>query len=183
VKILLAPHADDETLFACATLLREHPTVILCLPGATRHGGREVRLAEFTAAMVIVGCPWISLIDTDLEPALARLNPEHVWAPLPELDGNTDHNMVGELAARLWPGKVTFYTTYTKTARTTRGSRVDCEPSWPAIKRRALACYRSQQEHPGTREHFVRPLDEYVVQWEDADSDGAFAQSRTGVHE
>lgn len=167
MKILLAPHADDETLFACWTLLRERPTVILCLPGAPRHGTPDVRLAEFAAAMAIVGCPWATLIDYGLA-GLEGLTADHVWAPLPELGGNGDHNMVGELAARLWPGKVTFYTTYTA-ARTTRGDRVECEPSWLAIKRRALACYTSQQAHPGTREHFVRPLDEYVVQWEDAE--------------
>lgn len=168
MKILLAPHADDAELFACYTLLRERPEVILCLPGAPRHGAREVRVAEFAAAMAVLGCTWLSLLDIGLEPGLARLNPDHVWAPLPEPGGNSDHNLVGGLAAGLWPGKVTFYTTYSA-ARTTIGDRVECEPSWLALKRQALACYRSQQAHPGTREHFVRPLDEYVVQWEDAD--------------
>lgn len=168
MKILLAPHADDETLFSCWTLLRERPEVILCLPGAPRHGTRDVRLTEFAAAMAVVGCSWLSLVDIDLEQALGKLQPTHVWAPLPEPGGNHDHNLVGALAAKLWPGRVTFYTTYAA-ARTIRGERVGCEPSWPAIKREALACYRSQQSHPGTREHFVRPLDEYVVQWEDAE--------------
>ena len=165
MKILLAPHADDEVLFACATLISERPYVILCLPGAPRHGSRATRIAEFAAAMEIVGCTWINLVDDDLEVALSRLNPEHVWAPLPEADGNTDHNFVGELAARLWPGKVSFYTTYTSTGRTTLGELVSTDPSWVAIKRKALACYKSQQERPGTREHFDRPLDEYMVEW------------------
>jgi LmbE family N-acetylglucosaminyl deacetylase len=163
VKILLAPHADDETLFACFTLIRERPTVILCLPGAPRHGSLEERTAELAAAMEIVGCPWISLADTEFELALGRLNPEHVWAPLPEPEGNDDHNLIGELAVRLWPDKTTFYTTYTPAARTTRGERVTYDSSWLAIKQEALACYTSQLSRRGTREHFERPLDEYLV--------------------
>ncbi len=44
-KILLTPHADDETLFAAYTLLREKPLVVLCFTGAPRHGAYDVRLA------------------------------------------------------------------------------------------------------------------------------------------
>jgi LmbE family N-acetylglucosaminyl deacetylase len=169
VKILLAPHADDETLFACYTLLRERPLVILCLPGAPRHGLSDTRVAEFAAAMDILDCDWVSLIGSDLEPTLRTFDPEHAWAPLPEPDGNSDHNRIGELAARLWPGKLSFYTTYTTNSRTVLDKPVKFEESWPSIKRQALACYESQRSHPGIREHFVRPLDEYVVEWEDAD--------------
>ena len=164
MKILLSPHADDETLFACYTLLRERPHVILCLSGAPRHGSNEVRLAEFAAAMEIVGCSWTSLIDAELRDELSRLEPEHVWAPLPEPDGNGDHNWVGELALDLWPDNVTLYTTYTPASRTTQGELVIPEPSWVNIKRSALACYRSQLMTPGVREHFFRPFDEYLVQ-------------------
>ncbi len=171
MKILLTPHADDETLFACYTLLRERPNVVLCFAGAERHGGLEVRLAEFEAAMETLGCSWISVADEpeeNLEEVLTRFGAEHVYAPLPEPDGNDDHNLVGELAARLWPGKVTFYTTYTPGARTTQGQPVAAEPSWDALKRKALDCYRSQQAIPGIRAHFTRPLDEYLVPWTEA---------------
>jgi len=167
MKILLAPHADDETLFACYTLLREKPLVVLCLPGAPRHGSPEVRRGELAKAMALLGCSWISLAHLpDLEEALARFSPAHVFAPLPEDDGNREHNLVGELAARLWPGDVTFYTTYTSSSRTTLGYPVPAEPEWPELKRRALACYESQAANRGTREHFLRPLDEYLVSWE-----------------
>jgi LmbE family N-acetylglucosaminyl deacetylase len=165
--MLLTPHADDETLFACYTLLRERPLVVLCLPGAERHGSFAVRLAEFKAAMKVVGCDWVSLAERsdELEDALRLLDsPEHVWAPLPEPDGNTDHNIVGDAAASLWPDRVTFYTTYTPWSRTMLGRPVSFDPSWPDVKRRALACYRSQQESRLTRPHFERPLDEYETQ-------------------
>jgi len=170
MKLLLAPHADDECLFSCYVLLRHQPLVLLCFPGATRHGDRHTREAELASAMEVVGCEWQSLVDApDLEEALTRYNPEQVWAPLPEPDGNTDHNYVGELAARLWPDRTIFYTTYSPAGRTVRSEPVEFEPEWPAIKRQALACYQSQQANPGTREHFVRPLGEYLVQREDAD--------------
>ncbi len=170
MKLLLAPHADDAELFACYTLLRERPNVVLCLPGAERHGSFDVRLAEFESAMAVIGCDWISIVDEPepLEQVLTRFDAEHIYAPLPEPDGNDDHNLVGELAARLWPGKVTFYTTYTPGARTTRGERVPSDPSWLGLKRKALDCYRSQQAIPGIRAHFTRPFDEYLVPWEEA---------------
>lgn len=163
MKILLAPHADDETLFACYTLLREKPCVVLCLPGAERHGAREVRQAEFATAMKIVGCPWISLMDIDLEAGLRLLKPDHVWAPLPEEGGNFDHNWIGGLALHLWPGAVTFYTTYTEHGRTTAGELVEVEPHWLGLKRAALSCYKSQLASPGTRDHFFRAMDEFSV--------------------
>ncbi len=173
MKILLTPHADDETLFACYTLLREKPLVVLCLPGAERHGAFDVRLAEFVAAMAVIGCPWGNIADDDdperLERALERLNAEHVYAPLPEPDGNTDHNLVGEMAARLWPGNVTFYATYTADAKTTLGHEVAFDEGWPDLKRTALACYPSQQQNRLTRAHFHRPLDEYLVSWAEAE--------------
>ncbi len=169
MKILLTPHADDETLFACYTLLRERPHVVLCLPGARRHGALSVRTAEFGAAMEVLGCEWVSIADEleeSLEDVLSRFEADHVYAPLPEDDGNDEHNLIGEIAAQIWPGAVTFYTTYTPGSRTTRGEAVPFDETWPALKRDALACYRSQQAIPGMREHFNRPLDEYLVSWE-----------------
>ncbi len=170
MKLLLAPHADDAELFACYTLLRERPNVVLCFAGAERHGRFDVRLAEFESAMAVIGCDWISIVGEPepLEEVLTRFDAEHIYAPLPEPDGNDDHNLVGELAARLWPGKVTFYTTYTPGARTTRGERVPSDPSWLGLKRKALDCYRSQQAIPGIRAHFTRPFDEYLVPWAEA---------------
>ncbi len=172
MKLLLAPHADDAELFACFTLLREKPLVVLCLPGAERHGAFDVRLAEFVAAMTVLDCPWINIADDDdperLERALRQCDVDHVYAPLPEDGGNDDHNLVGEIATRLWPGKVDFFTTYTPAGRTTMGQPVPYEPTWPDLKRKALACYQSQQAIPGIRAHFTRPLDEYLVPWTEA---------------
>ncbi len=171
MKVLLTPHADDETLFAAYTLLREKPLVVLCFAGAPRHGEFDVRLAEFVAAMAVLDCPWVSIAEgpASLKRSLKRLDAEHVYAPLPESAGNDDHNLVGETAARLWPGKVTYYATYTADSKTTLGQAVPFDPTWPALKRKALDCYQSQQAIPGIRAHFNRPLDEYLVSWREVE--------------
>jgi len=124
----------------------------------------DSRLAETGQAMRILGCDWLPPPAGDLEEALGWYDPAHVWAPLPEPAGNADHNTVGELAARLWPGKVTWFTTYTDQGRTRGGDRVDHLPGWETLKVRAMNCYQSQLAHPGTSPHFVRGLDEYVVE-------------------
>lgn len=171
MNVLLAPHADDETLFAAYTLLRHRPLVILCLQGAARHGDPDVRAAELADAMALLGCDWDDVSRAaDLENVLSLYTwtADHVWAPLPEPGGNSGHNKVGELAAKLWPRRVTFYATYTNAGRTITGEPVQYEQWWPGLKRNAMACYRSQLAHPGTRPHFERPLDEYVVSGEAA---------------
>ncbi len=183
MKILLTPHADDETLFACYTLLRERPLVVLCRPGAPRHGSFATRLGEFAAAMAILDCQWINIAEQDYNDDelferlgrldVGRLDVDHVYAPLPEPDGNTDHNLVGEMAAQIWPGNVTFYATYTADEKTTLGQAVPYEATWPALKRKALACYPSQKENRLTRPHFLRPLDEYLVAWSEVENEVA----------
>lgn len=163
MKLLLSPHYDDETLFASYTLLRHHPLVVFCFAGSPRFGSRDTRIGEAKAAMSVLGCQWQEDEDGDLGERLAGFSPETVWAPFPEPDGHHDHNRVGVLAARLWPDRTAFYTTYTTNGRSTAGVPVATEPGWADLKRLALACYESQSSNPATRPHFDRPLDEYVV--------------------
>ncbi len=166
MKLLLSPHPDDESLFAAYTLLEHHPLVVVCFAGASRHGAREQRLEETAEAMRILGCDWLPPPDDDdLEMYLLGFDdPSHVWAPLPEDGGNSEHNLVGELAAEIWPGKVSWYTTYTETGRTREGTYVAPRNGWNTLKLRAMSCYQSQIDNPGTRPHFHRGLDEYVVE-------------------
>lgn len=165
MKILLAPHCDDETLFAAYICLREHPWVVFCFDGAARHGCSEIRTREADAATRLLGCDMIALHSTPstLRADLAGYEPSHVWAPLPEQDGNSDHNAVGEIARDLWPDRTTFYTTYTPAGRTVAGVRIEPLPGWETLKRRAMSCYESQYALPGVRPHFQRGLDEYEV--------------------
>lgn len=174
MNYLLAPHSDDESLFAAYTLLRHHPLVFICFNGRRRkhYVPEEVREAETAAAMEVLGCEfkhlhvrsdppdWVYL--SELLVSLAE--PDHVWAPLPEHDGHSHHNGVGHMALELWPGRVTLYATYTMHGgKSMLGTPVPPEDGWEDLKRKALTCYESQLAREGTRPHFERALDEYEV--------------------
>lgn len=176
--VFLAPHNDDETLFGTFTLLREQPRVITLLRGdAQEERGIAVtsseREAETAAALDVLGVTaweqWpYSDIDTpwqEVRDRLASLRASHVYAPSVERGGHRHHNAVGAIARMLWPGKVTFYTTYTNRGRTTKGREVPWEHHWVLLKLQALACYRSQIVHPETRttEHFLSRQLEYYA--------------------
>lgn len=165
MNLLLAPHHDDETLFAAYTLLRYRPHVAVCFDGGTRYGATSVRQAETAAATKMLGCTWEALYEQggDLMTALAPCDPEQVFAPMPESHGHAEHNIVASIASDLWPDRVVYYTTYTAAGRTVVGDPVPIENGWDVLKVRALACYVSQIAHRGTRPHFLRPLDEYLV--------------------
>lgn len=175
MNLFLTPHSDDESLFGAYTLLRYKPLILICLEGRRKrtYVPNEVREAETAAAAKILGCTSKQLPvycdppDWDkLEALLKEYKPSRVWAPLPEEDGHPHHNKVGEIAARLWPGMVDFYVTYTDegNGRSPKGELVPVEPGWPELKRRALACYVSQASKPDTAFHFEHPvLDEYIV--------------------
>lgn len=173
-ELLLSPHNDDEALFASYTLLRHRPKVIVCLNGGRkRHYPIPAeRAAESAAAMEILGCDFEHL-DIPCDPAewdavQARLEaeqPSKVWAPLPEPNGHRHHNRLARIALDLWPGRVAFYATYHVIdgwpIKSVHGNPVPVEDGWPALKRQALDCYRTQLSRDGTRMHFERPLDEY----------------------
>jgi LmbE family N-acetylglucosaminyl deacetylase len=174
MTVFLSPHNDDETLFGAYTLLRYRPLVIVCFRSAGDWGPAAVREAETAAAMNVLDCQWQQWSHPDtpripdwtkVEQSLLTLEePGRVWAPAPEEDGHDQHNGIGELAARLWPDRVTWYTTYTRHGgRSDWGEPVPYEPHWPRLKQAALDCYESQARDPRTGKHFRRPLDEFYA--------------------
>lgn len=173
--VFLAPHNDDETLFGAYSILRHRPQVIVVLrsfveatwdpPGPTY----EVRELETFAACEILGvsvAQWEFRDDAPdwpvVEQSLRSLRDTHAFAPWPEPGGHAHHNEIAAIARRVFP-KVTWYTTYTHARGRTLGERVEPEPGWPEIKRRALACYPSQAGHPRTAGGFRWPIDEYLA--------------------
>lgn len=175
--LLLSPHNDDEVLSAAYVCLRHRPKVITVLDGGHRKHfpDPEERVAESAAAMQVLGCDYehlgfpVSITDWGpVEERLAGEDPGWVWAPLWEQDGHRHHNALSEIAVRLWPGRVSFYATYTvdsdgRTHKTVVGDPVPVKAGWVQLKRAALDCYRSQIELPGTAMHFLPPYDEYIV--------------------
>ena len=187
--IFLSPHNDDETLFGAFTLLRERPRVVTVLRSYVQEQrGTGVtyqqREAETGAALDVLGITdWEQWPYPDTDPPwdevggrLGSLEAERIYAPAVERGGHRHHNAIGRLAESLWPGKVTFYTTYTAWGRTKRGRVVPWEHEWVLLKLRALACYRSQIVVPETwtAPHFLDSQVEYYAEGIGAFSSGAY---------
>lgn len=179
--LFLSPHNDDETLFGAFTLLRERPRIVTCFRGEVQRlrGApitAEDRMSETRAALaaLFVGDSppeWIQLPFSDATPewpALkARLRDmvlvDRIYAPAYETEGHDQHNGVATLAEELWPGKVTHYLTYTTRGKSFSPHRVPATGDFLRRKLLALGCYRSQINHPSTREHFIRDQYEYYT--------------------
>jgi LmbE family N-acetylglucosaminyl deacetylase len=182
MKLFLSPHDDDQVLFGSFTLMRERPQVVICLDSyiqAARGNtgcdlyarARESEWAQ--AALGVMEPPTQRLglrddspIDVLREQLRYKLAPmvgqvDMVFAPAVEDGGHVHHNMIGELAAKLFPN-VTHYMTYT-TAGKSAGVPVPYEPEWLALKLKALACYQSQITLASTAEHFIREQREYYL--------------------
>lgn len=178
MHLLLSPHNDDEALFASYLCLQHRPLVLTALDGGRRahFATPETRVQESMAAMAVLGCEydhlWVPMEQPVSWESVERriqmhcTDPEWVWAPFPEANGHRHHNHLGELATRMWPGRVSFYTTYSVVddvvTRTVVGEPLPRTYGWDELKRQALACYPSQLK-PGTQMHFDAALDEYVV--------------------
>lgn len=158
--VFLAPHHDDETLFGAFTLIAHKPLVVVV------YDGGPDREAETNAAGEILGCQvehWRLAADADLGLDVAGLEADAIYAPLPELFGQPQHNAVGQAAEARWAGRVVHYLTYTSSGKSTNGQPVPFEFSWIGLKLQALACYPSQYGHPSCAPHFLRDQTEYVA--------------------
>ena len=180
--ILLAPHNDDETLFASFLCLKHNPVVVICLY-ADDH-----RVAETKCAMEELGNVWMQWPFKADKPdwgaiqAQIRLMAEqyeHCFAPEPAFFANghdkekttpagwgvLQHDRIGQFALEAFGReRFTGYHTYTRWGgKVTEGTEVEFEPEWLLWKLRALACYRSQVLLPATMPHFAESLREYVA--------------------
>lgn len=178
--LLLAPHNDDETLFASFTILRHRPHVVTCFRSYVqeRRGGPDYRTreAETQQALFRLGGPtWQQLPVRDDQPdvemlvsCLREIQRDGLWdvvfAPAVEDGGHDQHNMVGHAALEIFGDQiVTPYLTYVRGEGKTRsGCAVPFEPDWPARKLMAMSKYQSQIEVENTSFWF---LDETIREW------------------
>jgi len=178
VKIVLSPHNDDSELFASFTCIRENPLVVVVLRSFVQESRGtgitwQQRETETEAALAELGVSdWEQWEFRDDQPDWAAIrdwladrfpDPEQVYAPAFDLEGHPHHNAVAEIAGALWPGRVTFYSTYRNgRGRVPTGHPVRVEDgAWILRKLRALACYESQILEPSTGHHFTAALDEW----------------------
>lgn len=173
MKLWLAPHNDDETLFGAYTLMREKPLVLIVTDSfiQPQRGdigcSAEERRQESIEACKILGCPvvFLGMKDTELaeDVLIQRLKPfvalgfEKVYAPCIQ-EGNAQHDLVGSVARHIFPS-ITRYTTYTKTELWTKGD-IEVVPTneEKELKIKALNCYKSQILLNATRPHFMAVL-------------------------
>ena len=123
IKLLLAPHNDDEVLFAAYTIMREKPLVIVITDG-WQHVHRynisvEQRRRESVEAMnmlcapiLFMGLPDDNFIEDELRERLKWIDADVIYAPEVYQNGNPQHNMVGRVAKELFGDKVKTYSTY-----------------------------------------------------------------------
>lgn len=166
MKVLFAPHSDDEALFAAFTLMRERPRVIVCSPSVGDYGDTCGRFKETHAACAILGCQATLWAGMAVEPLMRDLDlccaPTTVWAPHSRAS-HPDHRAVAEMATRVFGDRVRRYHTYEAgPVKVRAGAPVPYSPAEADLKRRALACYVSQRQHPRAKVFFGWDLDEFV---------------------
>lgn len=159
---LLAPHDDDQVLFAAYTLMREKPTVFVVLdsyiqPNRGETGcSAEERAKESAIACEMLGVPIKRFrIRDDATPKdqlwkgmavgfkeLAGF--DRIYIPAKQ-GGNFQHDLVNEVAGAMYTYKTVEYTTYTKTQLYTTGNKeVVPTDSEVVLKNRAMECFQSQ---------------------------------------
>lgn len=166
MNLFISPHNDDAVLFAAFTLMREKPLVVTVTDSWKQSNRGEnitadQRWEEDKKAMEILGCPIIRLGIRDdiidewaVKRALGRFHGfPRVYAPAIQ-GGNKDHDLVGEVAQKLFPNLIQ-YTTYSPVSLYTTGSQeVKPTPEELELKKKALECYQSQITLPATAPHF-----------------------------
>ena len=163
--VFFEPHADDGVLFACYTLLRDKPFVITVL------GDDQERIWESKMAMHFLSLKWSGWGQDEKTPdwdgikeamigMSVQQGVERVWLPLPEQGGHEHHTRVGEIGRSAFGTRARFYATYRRgEGRTRTDSEVVPQPSWPAVKFKAMGHYISQINHPHMRPWFTTDWD------------------------
>lgn len=161
-------------------MLRHHPILVTVFGHAQAQEKYGIscmtRDTENVEAMQILEpADWRTWNHSDIDPnedaiihEMLRTNkvlrPKVVWAPMFELEGHEQHNMVARAAEVVFPGRVRSYATYSRgSARTRTPNEVRPEPDWPALKLKAMACYTSQINLDNTRDWFSDWSREWVA--------------------
>lgn len=159
-KLLISPHPDDECLFASYTILREKPTVIIVtFPTLQGDNGFE-RLMESYNAMSILGAEvkFLRIKEHEmrlntLKEAFKKLYTEDT-VYLPEYEGGNPHHDLVNIAGKAIFPNIKTYKTYTGFEDRSIGEEVIPTPEELELKKKAMACYKSQIKNPLTAHYF-----------------------------
>lgn len=163
--LLLAPHNDDETLFAAYTVLKHACDVIVVLRGVKDGGTDQANLrageSAYACSYLAAGsfrqwhysdrAPDWPAIKSAIHDTVAA-GYDLVFAPAVELGGHEHHNAIGNLAdevCRELEVELTAYMTYVRGRGRSSGShRVVPGPGYRSRKLAAMSCYLSQIDNP-----------------------------------
>lgn len=170
--VVFEPHMDDSVLFFAYGLLEFRPHVVTVFGNAQYQApqvtSNERELEQARAFANLGSFEWTRWLFTDTAGAgdairyavLSVMEPlsdqyEVVFAPLVEIDGHEQHNLVGECCEAVFGDRVKWYATYRRGERRTHEEyEVTPEPGWAALKFAAMSCYSTQIENPATRPWF-----------------------------
>lgn len=170
-KYFISPHSDD-IVFATYTILREKPIVVTVTHSTLQGDNGFERVLEDYKASKILNVPIMFLgIDEDeltekiLYDKLSELKDsqgdDKVWIPEYQENGNPQHNLVNKVANEVWEDYSIFtYKTYSGLEDRTIGKEIIPTEEELEIKKRVMACYKTQIENPLTN-HYFNSTEEY----------------------
>jgi LmbE family N-acetylglucosaminyl deacetylase len=167
-SVAFIPHSDDESLYLAYTILREKPLVVIVTDSHIQPNRGEVgcdaqtRWQESVEAMKILGATVIriGLVDfqldyhqfgTFLQNSIGEV--DEVYCPAIQ-EGNPHHDIVSRACQAVFGDKCKLYSTYAKGEWFTKGN-IEIVPTEEEyeLKKKAVACYKSQWNLPSTRPH------------------------------
>lgn len=186
MKLFIATHNDDETLWGAMTIQRERPTVVIVFDSyvqvargfeACHVDARREESCNALAELGVEPPEFLGFSDLDDDPNLKTRvtealrgmfkDAEQVWAPAFELRGHDQHNLVANACQAAFGARIqNRYLSYVRGKGKTRSNHpVELRPEWVAPKLRALTQYTTQLTIPelGCWPHFAEGLQEYYV--------------------
>jgi LmbE family N-acetylglucosaminyl deacetylase len=167
--LLVAPHADDECLFACYQLIRLKAKVLVCLDSGL------IRCLEMEDAMDVLGRDWSMLRVPEEKPdwmavregiASEVRQAGTVIAPAFEEGGHEHHNQVARIVNSFGHTHIIRYLTYRRgQGRSQDGIEIDGSMVERDLKLAALQCYQSQWIDPDTAPWFPGGAYSTYLEW------------------
>lgn len=178
-NILLAPHSDDEALFASYIIMREKPIVVIVTDGTSHlkkfNISLEDRRAESINALKKLGQNYFDFLripEEDLTeerllrelrlPMLALDRIDKIYVPALQ-GGHPHHDLISHVATKLYGKKCLYYSTYQKNDLEPVGElEIIPTKEEKQIKEEALQCYASQLKINPHHFEAVKNKSEYI---------------------
>lgn len=174
MKLFISPHSDDAVLFATYTILREKPIIVTVTHSTLQGDNGFERVLEDYSASKILGVPILFLgIDEDKlnkEILLYKLGEllwqenyiDCIYLPAYEENGNPHHNLINKVIKDNCSLGIEIkeYKTYSGLEDRTIGKEIIPTEQELELKKKAMACYKTQIENPLTN-HYFNNFNEY----------------------